>query len=595
LIKPMLRSILWTLVALGPLAQPSLAQNPANAVPAKTYTGFFDNTAVYFTAFETNSARFAAANGLVLAPRLSLSSRAGLANMIFFMNGGAGQTVVLGSEPGRADYSPLWNIVTAVWRGPGAMPLITSYAAAVQWWQQGRLILQSTGIVFNGPVVWVNMTLGRQGGQLAPTLSPNEFMGINPAARTIFFQAHPGYWGGRTVAFLALEHAPGVISQAPGAIPVSTIDLAHLGHPAIDNFFVVPGQLPVLDAFPGSSPTGGYPPTTPGTPYPPTTGTTPPVTGTMPSMGIYDAPAGIAGVTYPPAMPGPTGQTGQTGQQVAATNPYGSPTGQPMTPTGPYGTPTAVGGEAGSVGSSQLPPYSLPPYQGMYSPIWHVHHVVWRTGVTPRLLTSLQDIQAALSAGLAVQVDGGIQDTFNCPVIASIQSVPPVPEPTVPPTTPPPVGTTSGGTTSGGTTTGGTTTGGTTTGGTTTGGTTTGGTVPPPPPTPMVSFSRDILRIFTNNGAKTCAQAGCHSGPNPQAGQNLSAATAYANIVNVASSERPDLRRVQPGNAANSYLYQKITGAPGIVGSMMPLAGGPLSGSDMALIQQWINEGAPNN
>jgi hypothetical protein len=111
----------------------------------------------------------------------------------------------------------------------------------------------------------------------------------------------------------------------------------------------------------------------------------------------------------------------------------------------------------------------------------------------------------------------------------------------------------------------------------------------------MISFSKDILRIFTNNGGKTCARAGCHAGPSPQMGQSLSAATAYSNIVNVPSAEKPSLLRVKPGDAANSYLYQKITGAPGISGSRMPLIGGPLSASDIALVQQWINEGAPNN
>jgi hypothetical protein len=100
---------------------------------------------------------------------------------------------------------------------------------------------------------------------------------------------------------------------------------------------------------------------------------------------------------------------------------------------------------------------------------------------------------------------------------------------------------------------------------------------------------------FRNNGAKTCAQVGCHGGANPQLGQNLAAASAYASIVNVPSVEKPSLRRVKPGDAANSYLYQKITGAPGISGSPMPLSGGPLTAGDIALIQQWINAGAPNN
>ena len=90
------------------------------------------------------------------------------------------------------------------------------------------------------------------GGNLAPTLSPNEFLGINPAARTAYFAGHQGYAGGQLVTFLALEHAPGVIAFAPGAIPVPTLDLNHLGHAAIANFFTPPGQLPVLDSLPAS-------------------------------------------------------------------------------------------------------------------------------------------------------------------------------------------------------------------------------------------------------------------------------------------------------------------------------------------------------
>jgi hypothetical protein len=104
-----------------------------------------------------------------------------------------------------------------------------------------------------------------------------------------------------------------------------------------------------------------------------------------------------------------------------------------------------------------------------------------------------------------------------------------------------------------------------------------------------------VLPIFTNDGAKTCAQTFCHSGPGAQQGQNLEAANAYANSVNVPSREKPSLLRVKPGDSANSYLFQKITGASGIVGAQMPLAGGPLSTAQMTTIKNWIDEGAPNN
>jgi hypothetical protein len=115
--------------------------------------------------------------------------------------------------------------------------------------------------------------------------------------------------------------------------------------------------------------------------------------------------------------------------------------------------------------------------------------------------------------------------------------------------------------------------------------------------TPTIQFSQDVLRVFTNNGARTCAQAGCHSGASAAAsgGQNLEAANAYANIVNVASTEQPALMRVAPGDSENSYLYQKITGAPGIVGDRMPLAGGPLDAADIEQIALWIEQGAASN
>src|SRR5205823_73655 len=88
--------------------------------------------------------------------------------------------------------------------------------------------------------------------------------------------------------------------------------------------------------------------------------------------------------------------------------------------------------QAGS-DQSTLPPYSQPPYAGLYSPIWHVHQVRFQSGA--QLLTSLQSLQAALSGGLAIQIDGGVQDTFNCPIVSGLQPVNPNPGGNPPPAT----------------------------------------------------------------------------------------------------------------------------------------------------------------
>jgi hypothetical protein len=247
-----LRTHFWLLLlALGTLARPVPAQTPAGAVPVKTYTGYYNDTAVYFASFETNDFQFAVVNNLIYAPHLAQVNESVLPQMIFFMNGTDRQTVVLQTEPGQPDYSPLWQVVTASWVSPDPMPLITSFAAAQQWAQQGKLVMQSTGILFNGPVFLINRSLNLQDvGTLAPTIAPGEFMGINPGIRTAYFQAHQGYYNGQFVPFLALEHAPGQISHAPGAIPVPTLSVNTLGAAGFARFYAVDAQPPVLDSVP---------------------------------------------------------------------------------------------------------------------------------------------------------------------------------------------------------------------------------------------------------------------------------------------------------------------------------------------------------
>ncbi|HJZ99014.1 MAG TPA: hypothetical protein VKE70_21035 [Candidatus Solibacter sp.] len=52
-----------------------------------------------------------------------------------------------------------------------------------------------------------------------------------------------------------------------------------------------------------------------------------------------------------------------------------------------------------------------------YSPLWQVNTVTWKTGVTPFLLTSSDDVQAALASGKVTVTKTGI--VVNCPVVSS--------------------------------------------------------------------------------------------------------------------------------------------------------------------------------
>jgi hypothetical protein len=84
----------------------------------------------------------------------------------------------------------------------------------------------------------------------------------------------------------------------------------------------------------------------------------------------------------------------------------------------------------------------------------------------------------------------------------------------------------------------------------------------------------------------------CHGGGSPSANMSLEPGAAAAAIINVASSQRSDLKRVDPGNPGGSYLLIKLRGADGILNSQMPLSGPPLTDEQIALVVQWIVGGA---
>jgi hypothetical protein len=115
-------------------------------------------------------------------------------------------------------------------------------------------------------------------------------------------------------------------------------------------------------------------------------------------------------------------------------------------------------------------------------------------------------------------------------------------------------------------------------------------TSPTPPPQAKAdpSFATDIQPIF-NAG---CAAASCHGG-SAQAGLVLTSGQAYANIVNVASTQDPAKFRVLPSDATNSYIVIKLEGRQ-TVGTRMP-QGSTLNAVSIQNIKNWINRGASNN
>lgn len=101
----------------------------------------------------------------------------------------------------------------------------------------------------------------------------------------------------------------------------------------------------------------------------------------------------------------------------------------------------------------------------------------------------------------------------------------------------------------------------------------------------------DLQSIQDEVFTPICTQ--CHAGASAPAGLRLDAASSYGALVGVPSSEVPSLLRVKPGDPGNSYLVQKLEGRAA-VGDRMPLGQPALPDATIAVIRQWIAEGAPN-
>ena len=105
--------------------------------------------------------------------------------------------------------------------------------------------------------------------------------------------------------------------------------------------------------------------------------------------------------------------------------------------------------------------------------------------------------------------------------------------------------------------------------------------------------SPTLLQVQAQVLTPRCALSGCHVTGSPPFGLDMSSvSSSAANLIGVASAEKPTLARVAAGDSANSYLYWKISGNPNIGGDPMPASGGPLSPADLDLIAAWIDGGA---
>jgi len=81
----------------------------------------------------------------------------------------------------------------------------------------------------------------------------------------------------------------------------------------------------------------------------------------------------------------------------------------------------------------------------------------------------------------------------------------------------------------------------------------------------------------------------CHKGVFAPKGLKLGPDALPGSVLNVASKEKPDLKRVASGSPETSYLMMKVRGAEGISGTRMPPPRKtPLTADEIALLENWI-------
>ena len=94
-----------------------------------------------------------------------------------------------------------------------------------------------------------------------------------------------------------------------------------------------------------------------------------------------------------------------------------------------------------------------------------------------------------------------------------------------------------------------------------------------------------------------CATASCHAGDPPVAFPQLDPDVAYGVLVGQ-PAQQASMNLVEPYAPESSYLVLKLRGTQGIAGGsgmLMPIGDAPFDEADIAAIEAWIANGAPND
>jgi hypothetical protein len=129
---------------------------PIHMGTVREWTGFYDGHHVIYLNTDVSRKQDAGMMGINYAPGLKHANMATQPE-IYLVQGrsAAKQLAVFGSEPGEADYSPLWQETILTWKAGAKPVLITSDNQVNAIEKKGQMTERSSGVLLNCPIIRV--------------------------------------------------------------------------------------------------------------------------------------------------------------------------------------------------------------------------------------------------------------------------------------------------------------------------------------------------------------------------------------------------------------------------------------------------------
>jgi len=131
-----------------------LLLGPASTAQTRDFKGYYDGHKDTYLVTDVSSK--AQAKAMHINYSAGLAASKGLPRQ-FFVTGKAasGQLSVFGSEPGEADYNPLWEETFVTWKSGATPVLLTKDDQIDSLQKQGKLTERDAHIVLNAPITKV--------------------------------------------------------------------------------------------------------------------------------------------------------------------------------------------------------------------------------------------------------------------------------------------------------------------------------------------------------------------------------------------------------------------------------------------------------